>query len=119
VDEQVWTFARNGQPLEIRRTRTDEGYLLGVSGDGPPRSYFFADMDKLVVFQADFEKFLLGTGWTFLGFSPERRTGRERRHFSRLLSDRRRWWTDGTRPLAHPDHDDYDRRSRSRRRQPR
>ena len=119
MDEQVWTFTRDGHALEIKRTQTEDGYLLGVSGDGPPRSYFFADLGKLAAFQADFEKFLLGTGWTFLGFSPERRAGHERRHFSRLLSDRRRWWTDGIRPIAHPSHDDYDRRSRNRRRQPR
>lgn len=97
VEEQVWTFSRDGQSLEIKRTPTNDGILLGVNGDGPPRSYFFSDLPKLQAFQADFEKFLLATGWTFLAFSPERRTGRERRHFSRLISDRRRWWTDGVR----------------------
>ncbi len=97
MDEQIWTFARNGHALEIKRAPADEGYLLGVEGDGPPRSYYFSSLTKLQDFQADFEKFLLATGWTFVGFSPERRAGRERRHFSRLISDRRRWWTDGVR----------------------
>ncbi|MGE3955216.1 MAG: hypothetical protein AB7H96_00745 [Vicinamibacterales bacterium] len=93
--------------LEIKRTPTEDGLLLGVTGDGPPRTYFFQDLARLEQFQADFEKFLLGTGWTFLGFSPDRRSGRERRHFSRLLSDRRRWWTDGIRrPTS--DADDLD-----------
>jgi hypothetical protein len=101
VDEQIWSFSRNEELLEVKRTATDEGFLLGVNGDGPPRTYFFAELSRLEQFQADFEKFLLGTGWTFLAYSPERRAGRERRNFSRLLSDRRRWWTDGVRaPLA-------------------
>jgi hypothetical protein len=95
VDEQIWTFTRNGQQLVIRRTPTEDGTLLGIHGDGPPRTTFFHDPERLVSFQQDFEKFLLATGWTFTAFSPERRAGRERRHFSRLLTDRRRWWTDG------------------------
>jgi hypothetical protein len=100
VDEQFWTFSRNGQPLEIRRTPTDEGFVLGVQGDGPPRSYFFAELERLEQFQADFEKFLVATGWTFVAYSPERRAGQERRHYSRLLTDRRRWWTDGVQTVA-------------------
>ena len=95
VNEEIWTFARDGQQLEIRRSPHEEGFLLGITGDGAPRSYLFDDLDRLQVFQSDFEKFLLGTGWAFLGYYPDRRTGRERRHFSRLISDRRRWWTDG------------------------
>ena len=97
VDEQIWSFSRNGELLEIKRTPSEDGVLLSVVGDGPPRTYFFPDRPRLDQFQADFEKFLLGTGWTFLSFTPERRTGKERRHFSRLLTDRRRWWTDGLR----------------------
>ncbi|MBS1820158.1 MAG: hypothetical protein JSU08_19680 [Acidobacteria bacterium] len=105
MDEQIWTFTRNGESLQIKRSQTDDGFLLGVTGDGPPRTYFFPELPRLEQFQADFEKFLLGTGWTFLSFSPERRMGRERRHFSRLISDRRRWWTDGVRRPAGTDVD--------------
>lgn len=100
VDEQIWSFSRNGELLEVKRTPSDDGVLLSVVGDGPPRTYFFPELPRLEQFQADFEKFLLGTGWTFLSFTPERRSGRERRHFSRLLTDRRRWWTDGLRRPA-------------------
>ena len=100
MEEQTWSFSRGGELLEVKRSRTDEGYLLSVNGDGAPRTYFFADLERLDQFQADFEKFLLGTGWLFIAYAPERRGGRERRHFSRLLSDRRRWWTDGVRRLA-------------------
>lgn len=123
VDEQIWSFSRNGEMLEIKRTPSDDGVLLSVNGDGPPRTYFFPELPRLEQFQADFEKFLLGTGWTFLWFTPERRSGRERRHFSRLLTDRRRWWTDGLRrPASSPDsptdstEDDRERRLRRLRR---
>jgi hypothetical protein len=106
VEEQIWSFSRNGESLEIRRTPAPDGFLLGVVGDGPPRTYFFPELPRLEQFQADFEKFLIGTGWSFLGFSPERRTGRERRHFSRLLTDRRRWWTDGVRTPLQRERDE-------------
>ena len=115
MEEKNWTFSREGHLLEIKRTPTDDGFLLGVTGDGSPRSYFFEDLSKLERFQADFEKFLLGTGWTFVAFSPDRRAGSERRHFSRLLTDRRRWWTDGVRtPLDHQ-LEERDRDGRERR----
>lgn len=116
MEEQVWTFSRQGEVLEIRRTPTTDGCVLGVNGDGPPRNYFFAEQEKLEQFQADFEKFLLGTGWTFLAFSPERRSGHERRHYSRLLSDRRRWWTDGVRTPAEREQEERERRLRRIRR---
>jgi hypothetical protein len=113
VEEQTWTFTRDGRQLEIRRASAEEGMLLGIHGDGPPRTSLFADLDRLMTFQQDFEKFLLATGWTFQAYSPERRQGRERRHFSRLLADRRRWWTDGAPPISQRNHPD-DRRPRRR-----
>jgi hypothetical protein len=116
VEEQVWSFSRNGELLEIKRSATPEGFMLGVNGDGPPRSYFFPELDRLEQFQADFEKFLLGTGWRFLGFLPDRRAGRERRHYSRLLSDRRRWWTDGVRSTTENADEERERRLRRIRR---
>ena len=116
MEEQIWSFSRSGELLEIKRSRTTDGFLLGVNGDGPPRTYFFAQLPRLEQFQADFEKFLLGTGWTFLAFSPERRTGHERRHFSRLLTDRRRWWTDGVRTPAERHARGQDERERRLRR---
>ena len=115
MEEQIWTFSREGTHLEIKRTPTEDGFLLGVTGDGPARSYFFDDLSKLERFQADFEKFLLGTGWAFLAFAPERRVGRERRHFSRLLTDRRRWWTDGVPTALERELEERDRDGRERR----
>ena len=114
MEEQVWSFSRNGEQLELRRTRTEAGYTLTVHGDGQPRTYAFDDEGRMEQFQADFEKFLLGTGWMFLGFCPERRGGRERRHFSRLLTDRRRWWTDGVRTPPEREREERIRRVRQR-----
>lgn len=116
MDDQVWTFSRDNERLEIRRSPAAEGFLLGVVGDGAPRSYFFAEFERLETFQADFEKFLIATGWAFLAFLPERRTGHERRDFSRLLTDRRRWWTDGVPTPVEREPDELERRPRRHRR---
>jgi hypothetical protein len=97
MDEQIWVFARAGQRLEIRRQADAEGWVLGVTGDGAPRSSFFGELSALVDFQSDMERFLLQTGWTFTSFAPDRRTGRDRRKWPRL-AERRRWWTDGRQP---------------------
>lgn len=95
AEEQSWTFVKDGITLAVSRAETPEGFVLGIHGNDEPRSYAFAELPRLVAFQEDFETFLLATGWTFVSFSPDRRAGHERRHFSRLLNDRRRWWTDG------------------------
>lgn len=115
MGQQVWSFSRNDEQLELRRGSTTDGVLLTVTGDGPPRTYFFEDDSRLEQFQADFEKFLIGTGWLLIGFSPERRAGRERRHYSRLLTDRRRWWTDGLRTTAEREREARLRRIQKRR----
>ena len=94
MEELAWAFARAGQTLEIRRRDVPEGVLLVVTGDGAPRSYFFPDLATLIPFQTDMESFLVSTGWTFVAFTPDRRSGRERRGFPRI-DERRRWWTDG------------------------
>jgi hypothetical protein len=94
VEESTWAFERAGETLEIRRRDVPEGVLLVVTGDGAPRSYFFRDLATLVPFQTDMESFLVSTGWTFVAFTPDRRSGRERRTFPRI-TERRRWWSDG------------------------
>jgi hypothetical protein len=94
VDDPVWTFARSSQTLTLRRQNAEGGVLLVVTENGNPRSYFFDELAKLTRFQVDMEAFLVGSGWTFVSFSPERRSGRDRRTFPRI-TDRRRWWTDG------------------------
>jgi hypothetical protein len=96
VEDTIWIFAQNSRRLELRRHEIEDGVLLTVSGDGPERSYFFRELQALVAFQSDMEAFLLKTGWSFEAFSPDRRSGRDRRGFPRVDNDRRRWWTDGT-----------------------
>jgi hypothetical protein len=99
VDDLVWTFERAGQRLEIRREEADSGTRMILVGEGLPRTYCFDDPDRLLKFQKDMESLLLQTGWSFVSFSPDRRSGAERRDWPRL-DERRRWWTDGLRSLA-------------------
>jgi len=108
MEERIWLFARAAQRLELRRHETPDGLRLDVRGDGQERSHAFTDLAALARFQADMEAFLIRTGWTFVGFSPDRRTGRDRRHFPRI-AERRRWWTDGRLPRE----DGHDRRLRA------
>ena len=81
----------------LRREIIENGVNLVIAGEGVPRVFSFPTIDRLIHFQNDMEAFLLRTGWTFVEFSPERRTGVERRHFPRRANDRRRWWTDSVR----------------------
>lgn len=91
----AWTFGRRGQRLTIQREQHgDQEFVLLVLQDGQPRSFGFTDFERLVVFQADMEAFLLRTGWLLTAFAPERRRGPDRRGAPRYGNDRRRWWTD-------------------------
>jgi hypothetical protein len=92
--DPMWTFARRDERVRLRREPTADGLLLVVDENGSPRSYFFNDLDSLIAFQSDMEAFLVRTGWSLLEFSPDRRTGFDRRKFPRI-DERRRWWTDG------------------------
>lgn len=89
----VWTFAKRGETMTISRIE-DSCTLVVTPAGGTSRTHVFADADKLITFQRDMETFLLNTGWAFVKFSPERRSGIDRRNFPRL-NERRRWWTDG------------------------
>jgi len=95
MDHGVWTFVRGNDRLEITREDLDDGVTLVIAGDGTPRSYFFREPHRLETFQRDMETLLLKTGWTFYGYEPDRRAGRDRRGWPRRSNDRRRWWTDG------------------------
>jgi hypothetical protein len=95
--ETAWTFERHGERLVLHREETVNGVnLVVVSENGVPRSYPFDSMDRLVAFQSDMESLLVRTGWSFVAFTPDRRSGRDRRGMPRE-SERRRWWTDGLR----------------------
>jgi hypothetical protein len=99
MDKLSWTFVRgdeNEDRLIIARdlgARPPSVHLI-VTMNGDARSFAFADLNAAVRFHSDMEAFLIKTGWSFVEFSPERRTGDERRTFPRLR-ERRRWWTDG------------------------
>jgi hypothetical protein len=103
VTDWTWTFTRGDQRLDVKRRETAGGMVLVVTEDTIPHSYFFPDVTALIRFQSDMEEFLLKTGWSFAEFSPEQRSGRDRRHFPRL-SERRRWWTDGIQTLRRALH---------------
>jgi hypothetical protein len=94
VQDWIWTFEKRDQQLQIRRKHGPDDVTLIVTINRSSRPYYFGDIAAAVRFQSDMEAFLLKTGWSFVEFSPERRTGRDRRGFPRL-SERRRWWTDG------------------------
>jgi hypothetical protein len=94
MDQTVWTFCRRTDKLQLRREETPTGVHLVIVENGTSRSFAFTDLDRLAAFQSDMEAFLIRTGWTFAAFSPDRRTGRDRRQMPRL-TERRRWWTDG------------------------
>jgi hypothetical protein len=94
VDDPVWRFGRREERLTLRRETKEEGVALVVTENGTPRSFLFSNLDGLAAFQSDMEAFLVRSGWSLLEYSPDRRSGRDRRGFPRL-TERRRWWTDG------------------------
>jgi len=116
VNNLAWTFVRgvNGEErLTIIRDCEGDGPEVGLTviTNGEPRSFAFDDVVAAVRFQSDMELFLLQTGWSFVQFSPEQRTYRDRRTFPRL-TERRRWWTDArASPVTSPRRAD-DRRHR-------
>src|SRR5882672_3439245 len=89
-----WTFRRRDDRLALRREQTDQGYQLVITESGRSRTFTFRDLERLVVFQKDMEDFLVRTGWSLAGFSPDWRNGGDRRGMPRDALDRRRWWTD-------------------------
>src|SRR5689334_2254569 len=94
MNDCVWTFRRRSDQLLLRREETPTGVHLVVVENGTTRSFAFNDIERLIAFQSDMEAFLVRTGWTFVAFTPDRRTGRDRRQMPRM-TERRRWWTDG------------------------
>ena len=93
----TWTFVRgedDEERLTIVRVTDDSRATITVTTNGAARVVHFSDIDAARRFQSDMEKLLLNTGWSFVAFSPERRTGRTG-GTPPGVSDRRRWWTDG------------------------
>ena len=80
--------------MDIRRYVSADGPILEVSGGDAPETTAFNDLAGLVAYQSALETRLLANGWTLIAFSPERRSGKDRRAAARGQVDRRRWWTD-------------------------
>ena len=97
--DYAWTFERGPQRITLLRAKDCDPLVLTVLVEGDtPRRYEFEFEYALMRFQSNMEMFLLKTGWSFAGFSPERRKGRDRRNFPRIDDERRRWWTDSVTP---------------------
>jgi hypothetical protein len=95
VVEYVWVFERDGERCEIRRPEQASGdAVLTVHRNGAVQSYAFRDVSSLIMFQGELEASLLGSGWSFLQFSPERRTGQDQLQRARTIERRRRWLPD-------------------------
>lgn len=92
----VWTFERGRDWVEIRREETGDGAMLLVvsGGHASVGSTAYADVMALIRQQSVLEATLLEDGWSLTSFTPERRSGAERRTAKRETMDRRRWWTD-------------------------
>jgi hypothetical protein len=93
-DDPTWTFARDVDELAIVRPTDSQGLLLVVTMNDSSRTFTFPSETATEKFKADMETLLLKTGWSFVGFMPDRRGRRDRRTFPRPI-ERRRWWTDG------------------------
>ena len=89
----TWTFAREADELTIVRPVDSDGCVLIVALNETPRTFAFRDERSAVRFQSDMETLLTHTGWSLVGFTPERRIRRDRRTLPRI-NERRRWWTD-------------------------
>jgi hypothetical protein len=92
--DPMWTFSREADELTIVRQAASQGCALIVVLNNSPKTYTFRDERSMVRFQADMETLLTHTGWSLVGFQPERRGRRDRRTMPRM-NERRRWWTDG------------------------
>jgi hypothetical protein len=93
-EDPRWTFARAGDELMLVRPKYSHGLRLVVTMNDSSRTHTFTSETATERFKADMETFLLHTGWSFVGFTPDRRGRRDRRTFPRPI-ERRRWWTDG------------------------
>jgi len=93
AQDPAWTFARETDELTIVRRVDSDGCALIVVLNETPRTFTFQDERATVRFQTDMETLLTHTGWSFVGFKPERRVRRDRRTLPRT-NERRRWWTD-------------------------
>jgi hypothetical protein len=87
--EFTWVFARAGERIEIRRSADVRAAQLIVLGAEGSRTIDFESHPDLVAYQTQFEAHLIGSGWSFARFEPERRGRFDRRQRPRGDADRR------------------------------
>jgi hypothetical protein len=84
----TWTFTRGPHQLTIRKTAEKTLVIQGREGE---EQFDFDTVEELIGFQVGFEDHLLEAGWSLIAFSPEQRSGRERRLMPRGRDRRRRF----------------------------
>jgi hypothetical protein len=62
-----------------------------ITGREGEEQFDFDSVSELIGFQVGFEDHLIEAGWSLVAFSPERRSGRERRTIPRTRERRRRF----------------------------
>ena len=90
---EAWLFTRGAQSVRIvRASGTDTRMLLHVQGpDTDANTHTFDDVILCMRYQADFERRLVGEGFSLERFVAERRSGGDRRGPARgSAGDRRR-----------------------------
>jgi hypothetical protein len=87
--ELTWVFASSEERIEIRRSADVNARQLIILGAEGSRTVDFDSHPELVAYQAQLETHLLGSGWSFARFEPDRRGTNDRRRRPRGDGDRR------------------------------
>ena len=90
----MWVFQKDHDRLEISHEASREATVLLVNrSTGENQTFRFDNPVSLVRFQETFTEHLLGAGWHFIAFAPERRAPHDRRRVVRDGQNRRRFTT--------------------------
>ena len=89
IVELTWVFACAEGRIEIRRSADAKATQLIILGAEGSRTVDFDSHAELVAYQTQFEAHLLGSGWSFARFEPDRRGPNDRRRRPRGDTDRR------------------------------
>ncbi|HEY3045675.1 MAG TPA: hypothetical protein VGJ39_16715 [Vicinamibacterales bacterium] len=84
----TWVFARGTDHVRIQRVEPTR--LVVSSPNEDTMQHDFDSAEALLSYQLDYEQELVANGWRLIEFSPERRSGHDRRKVPRFGEDRRR-----------------------------
>jgi hypothetical protein len=87
--EFTWVFVCAEERIEIRRSADVDATQLIILGAEGSRTVDFNSHPELVTYQTQLEAHLLGSGWSFARFEPDRRGTNDRRRRPRGGADRR------------------------------